>query len=470
MEIVGDQMGVGFDLNIEKILEHWEPRHAVREIIANALDEQLLTETGDIEISKEGDEVWQVRDFGRGLAKEHLTQAENPEKLANPRCIGKFGIGLKDALATLNRRGVKVTIESRHGLMSLAVAPKHGFEDIQTLHVFLEPPRDTNFVGTRFKLECLPDAEVAAARELFLRFSGDQVLEENRVGAILARGDGAARIYVNGVRIAEEERFLFGYDVRSLTKPLRKALNRERSNVGRAAYQDRVKAILLDSKTPEVARKLADDLRGYADGNSHDELSWVDVQEHAVRILAASQRTLFLTADQMAREPATVDEARTAGIEIVPIPTTLADRVRDLRDIAGNPIRGLDQFHVELAESFQYKFVQPKDLRPNERRVYARTRAIFDLAGGKPSSVREVAISETMRRDPSSFQDAEGVWDPSARRIIVKRSQLRDLASYSGTLLHEAAHARRGAPDLDRTFETELSRLLGRVVQKSLSS
>lgn len=107
---------------------------------------------------------------------------------------------------------------------------------------------------------------------------------------------------------------------------------------------------------------------------------------------------------------------------MVPIPTTLADRVRDLRDIAGNPIRGLDQFHVELAESFQYTFVQPKDLRPNERRVYARTRAIFDLAGGKPSNVQEVAISETIRRDPSSFQEAEGVWDPTARRIIVKRS------------------------------------------------
>ncbi|MGC2789163.1 MAG: ATP-binding protein, partial [Thermoplasmata archaeon] len=97
-------------------------------------------------------------------------------------------------------------------------------------------------------------------------------------------------------------------------------------------------------------------------------------------------------------------------------------------------------------------------------------RAIFDLAGGKPSNVREVAISETMRRDPSSFREAEGVWDPTARRIIVKRSQLRNLASYSGTLLHEAAHARSGAPDVDRTFETELSRLLGRVVQKSLSS
>ena len=34
-----------FDLNIEQVLEHWEPEHAVREIIANALDEQFLTKS-----------------------------------------------------------------------------------------------------------------------------------------------------------------------------------------------------------------------------------------------------------------------------------------------------------------------------------------------------------------------------------------------------------------------------------------
>jgi hypothetical protein len=31
-----------FDLNIEKILEGWKAKHAIREVIANALDEQVL--------------------------------------------------------------------------------------------------------------------------------------------------------------------------------------------------------------------------------------------------------------------------------------------------------------------------------------------------------------------------------------------------------------------------------------------
>ena len=41
-----------FDLNIEQILESWEVYHAVREIIANALDEQILSQTQDIQIVK----------------------------------------------------------------------------------------------------------------------------------------------------------------------------------------------------------------------------------------------------------------------------------------------------------------------------------------------------------------------------------------------------------------------------------
>ena len=43
--------GKKFDLNIEKILEDWEVHHPIREIIANALDEQLLTGSKNIKIS-----------------------------------------------------------------------------------------------------------------------------------------------------------------------------------------------------------------------------------------------------------------------------------------------------------------------------------------------------------------------------------------------------------------------------------
>ncbi len=69
--------GRHFDLNIEKILEGWEVRHAIREIIANALDEQVLTGTQDVEISAASNGDWHIRDWGRGLRYESLTQNES---------------------------------------------------------------------------------------------------------------------------------------------------------------------------------------------------------------------------------------------------------------------------------------------------------------------------------------------------------------------------------------------------------
>lgn len=55
-----------FDLNIEEVLENWEVHHAIREVIANALDEQMLTTSADPQIKREPD-GWHIRDFGRGL-------------------------------------------------------------------------------------------------------------------------------------------------------------------------------------------------------------------------------------------------------------------------------------------------------------------------------------------------------------------------------------------------------------------
>ena len=51
--LIGSEQIKKFDLNIEEVLEDWEVYHAIREIIANAIDEQLLTNTKEIEIKKE---------------------------------------------------------------------------------------------------------------------------------------------------------------------------------------------------------------------------------------------------------------------------------------------------------------------------------------------------------------------------------------------------------------------------------
>lgn len=459
-----------FDLNIEKILEGWEIRHAVREIIANALDEQALTNSLDVKIAKDSTKVWHIRDYGRGLKYEHLTQNENKEKLRNSaKVIGKFGVGLKDALATLYRRGIEVAINSKHGDVRLELTPKHGFADVATLHALISPPSDPEMVGTDFSFGKLADADIAEARRFFLKFSGDEVFDNTSYGQILRRGaKGKARIYVKGLLVAEEEDFAFSYNITSLTSAMNRALNRERTNVGRTAYADRVKAMLLDSDSRHVAQTLTDDLTRMEQGTSRDEVKWIDVAVHACQILNASEKVVFVTAEQRTSASSAVDHALSDGYKVVTVPESIKERLHGIKDIRGNPVRDLDVYEREFADSFEFTFVERNKLSAAERIVFDMHEKVAKLVGGLPCNVKEILVSETMRPDFASACDAAGLWEPSNARIIIKRSELRSLEAFAGTLLHEITHARTGYGDVTREFEHGLTEALGKTSVRAI--
>jgi len=290
-----------FDLNIEKVLEGWDTCHAVREVIANALDEQALTQTAEVQISRGPDGAWHIRDFGRGLRYEHLTQNENEEKLKNPgTVIGKFGVGLKDALATFNRHNVTIRICSRWGEITLGQIPKSGFTDVITLHAVVHPAQDSAMLGTDVILRGVSDEDIARAKSFFLKFSDEPVLDDTPYGQILQRNPARnARIYVTGMLVAEEENFAFSFNITSLTAAMRKALNRERTNVGRTAYSERVKQMLLASKSMAVANTLVNELIKIESGTNRDEVKWTDVAVHASQTLNASSEVIFVTANDL---------------------------------------------------------------------------------------------------------------------------------------------------------------------------
>jgi hypothetical protein len=460
-----------FDLNIERVLENWTVAHAVREIIANALDEAALTGTREPEISRDRHGTWHIRDFGRGVRYEHLTQNENAEKLAKPeKVVGKFGVGLKDALATFDRRRIDVRILSRFGDISIAKRHKHGFEDISTLHAVIDAPSSPTMEGTDVELKGASDADVEAAKSLFRHYAGDEVLEETPYGVVLKRPKPAARIYVNGLRVAEEKNYLFSYDITSPTKALRAALNRERSNVGRTAYTDRMKAIVLAAKSEAVASALAEDLSRFASGRWHDEVQLVDVGVHACQVLNASGRVIFLTPAELNSARDFVDRARDDGYRVVVVPQNIRRKLAGTVDVNGAPMVDLERFKTQWNESFQFSFVDPADLTPSESEIFDRTDEILQLRGGRPANVREILVSTTMRIGASGYAEASGLWEPKEGRIVIKRDQLGALDLYAGTLLHEVAHAVSGTPDVSTGFEDALTSEVGDVASRSVGA
>ncbi len=448
-----------FDLNVEKILDHWGVPEAAREVIANALDEQALSGSAEPHIVKRRD-GWHITDFGRGLHYQHLTQNENPEKRRrSDLVVGKFGVGLKDALATFHRRGVEVRIRSPHGDITLQRAAKTNFADVRTLHAAITPPTEPKRRGTDFTLGGLSDADMAAARDYFLRFAGDTELEHTELGSILERRpDQPARIYVKGVRVALEDQFLFSYDITSTTTQLQRALNRERSNVGRSAYQDRVKAILLKAKSDAVAEQLVQDLTRIPLGTNHDEITWLDVQEQAVRIRATRGKTVFVSSQQMFTMGSTIQEARADGYKVIVVPDRLLGRLSNLRDLNGDPILDISGFVQVWNASFTYTFLDPANLNRKERIAWAILPELIRLAGAHSKRVKEVRISATMRLDEGAYE-TEGVWD--SPNIVVKRSVLDSPRHFARVVLHEIAHASSGGNHGSLAFMAAIDDLAG---------
>lgn len=247
---------------------------------------------------------------------------------------------------------------------------------------------------------------------------------------------------------------------------MRKALNRERTHVGRSAYADRVKDILLECRQPAVAEIIVGDLKQFETGKLHDELKWIDVAVHACKLLNASGKYIFLTPMEYLLAASMVDSAIAVGYKVVTIPENVKQRIRGLKDLLGQPIRDLDEYAHQWNESFEFTFVKPDELTHKERMVFDRTKDILRLAGGKPANVKKILISETMRLQ--GFDEAVGVWEENEQRIVIKRSQLRKLREYAGTLLHETAHARSGGDDLTRKFEDGLTDLLGTTSSQGL--
>lgn len=457
-----------FDLNIEKVLDNWGVEHAIREVIANALDEQTITNTKEIEIFADKDNNWHIRDYGRGLKYLHLTQNENVEKLTRDNLIGKFGVGLKDALATFNRNDKPIKIISKFGIITLGKSKKHGFDDILTLHAYIDEPIDSDFVGTDFVIGNCSKIDINRAKMLFLKFSNVTLLENTNYGEIYGTSGLPANIYFNGVKVAEEENFLFSYNITSMTKAIKNAMNRERTNVARTAYTERIKAILLQVKNENVIELLSDNLNKFSSGTLKDELKWSDIATHVVKLLNAKENVVFVTPKELeVTSNEQLDILKASGKKVVFVPNTVKEKAKDNLDFTGNKISTFETVFQSYRDSFQYDFVKYEELSIPERLVFDYVSYIAN-SYKCANFINKVCISTTVRPNETG-EHVNGVWDNEIGKIVILRDQLKSIESFTAVLIHELIHARKGLIDMSREFEQELSRIIGRLFNAYLN-
>lgn len=453
-----------FDLNIEKILDNWEIYHAIREIIANALDEMILTQTRMVDIFKDDEDFWHIRDFGRGLQHLHLTQNENAEKKSCKNVIGKFGVGLKDALAVLYKNNIPLKILSKYGDITLEMCPKEGFSDTVTLHAVIDQPSDKQRVGTEFIIK-VSDNDINKAKSLFLVFSGRDPLDKNGYGEIYTRTSTEySCIYVHGVKVAEEANYLFDYNITRTNTALEKSLNRERTAVGRTAYSELIKKMLLNAKADSVMKNLIDELKKIPLGTNCDEISLTDVQVHAIKTYNEQKNLVFVsTLDSYNMSNDDKEKIKQSGREVVIIPDSVFEKVKDMVDESGKEIGTFNTVIREYNDNFQYQFIEESSLTPEEQKIWAFKDFIFSLYGDEQYQSK-IRISTNINEMLTG--DTFGVYDSSIDEIIIKRDVLKDTSKFCEVLFHELIHATTGYPDNDRRFENELGMIVGKLSTK----
>jgi len=219
----------------------------------------------------------------------------------------------------------------------------------------------------------------------------------------------------------------------------------------------------LASQSEEVAESLAKDLTNINKGTARDELTWIDVQEHSVKILNQQGKYLFVTSFEAMQLPDMIDQAKNSGHEIITIPENLKYKIQGSTDLSGNPIVDIGQFVSNYNDSFDFNFLEPEKLTPKEKEIYDLTPKIIDIFGGQPKKVKSIKISTTMRKDFFADVMTLGCWAEKTNSIVLSRKTLKSLQDYSGTLIHELVHAKTGYDDVTRAFESELTVTIGKL-------
>ena len=353
----------------------------------------------------------------------HFTQNENNEKLISSKLIGKFGVGLKDALAVFYRKGINVEINSKYAHITLELANKTGFE-IKTLHANFDATIDSNMMGTDFIITGISDEIIKEAKSMFLCFSELELLETTKYGGIYQENESPPSIYINGVKVATEENFLFSYNITNINTQVKKALNRERSNVGRTAYADTVKNILKQCTSEKVLYKLVNDLQNVMRGTNKDESNWIDVATHAAKTLNRNGDVVFMTPLQ--RSTLTnnqVEILNQSGKKLIMITESVYDKIE-------TSVNTYENIYCEYENLFTYKFVKYDQLALNEKFIYDTSKSIIEfLELHKYRCNIPIKISETIMMGQLGFE-TNSVFDIEQKSIIIKRSVLNSRTDF----------------------------------------
>lgn len=422
-----------FDMNLTLDYENtsWHEWHIVREFLSNALD-SVNQDTSKVNVSIENGYV-QIRDLGKGYPLAYAKRIGASSKKNDPESIGQFGEGIKMAVLTCVRLGIKVVLASWEWLAIPCVKESDGQQVLfYEVYQSLMP-----ITGSLVLIEATDDIQ-AIVRDLpqyFLHYKEASMQYGNGLFGIYPF-ESVGKLYNKGVYIKDiKSLFSYGLDIAHLNR------DRDLVDMFDIAYQVReLWEQVDDSDLIDVLLKASNQRTDTSDlVEFYLKLRTDYPSIWAERFLAVFGSNACIATNDIASR-----EAVCMGF----IPVMLHHNNIGLL-VDGGVKQDTDCLSAD------YEFVWAHQLTREEEQVKASMQRVALML--KLPAPDKLKVFEEYR----NHAKVEGAFNPNEKSVYIKRECLTNGLSHAlNVYLHELTHFITGADDLSRDFAESLCRSL----------
>lgn len=409
----------------------WVIIDALREIISNALDTKTK-----VSIKKIGKE-FHIIDRGKGISQKHLLLG-----LSKNKNIGQFGEGLKIAVLILLRNGFDIQIETVGRTYIPKLEEEEEFENEIITKWYHCPNKRTK--GTEIVTN-VGDKDIQQAKKLFAIYTTPELVEENDFGKIYKNFDNEGTIYLRGVVVQNIGKSLFSYEITD-----KKLVGRDRKAIDERKLKFAAKKILKNAKLKDVITKYYDNINNpdiweneMTFTPTYKEI-WGKFSKEAFekRVLISNYNDVY---DRKVKEE---------GFQII----NPDKKVRQTLINIGILTSDKKSFEIDREKVQKSEPIPFKELLEFERRNWMKAIKISErIFKRKIDNIYVIKVS-------SLFWNEGG--HTYGDKIFIKRDQLKNLSTLTGTIIHECIHKFYGYEDCTRDFENKLTEICGNLAIK----
>jgi flavin-binding protein dodecin len=409
---------------------NWSIKDAIREIIQNALD----TKT-QIDIKQVDDTRWCISDKGAGIQLSDFILGRT-SKQDNKTTIGQFGEGLKIGCLVLAREKRRVIILSKDKRYEMSIQYDTTWKD-NLLTIDIEDAG--NIKGTNVIIECSKE-EIESTRNLFLSINPQQVLARTKHGEIL---NNAGAIYVNGLKVIDIDS-IYGYNFHDKT-----LVNRDRTAIGTREIKDAVARVLSSLTNKQIITGLLLLGREHAEGKLPIELD-VDFSPRPIWKTIIYQKWGKKVC--LGYEPRSDLRAIEHNWTVLMFPYSFRYSLHYI----------LEYSHMVIKD--KEKIIAKKSLSEEDLAFLKKGKRIANKVAKQTNlNTYPIKVFEEIAGKTSigSRYNKEGSFQNGVAGVCKNLVQSHNLSKLVGVIIHEYTHGTYGNDDNTRSFENDLTDIIG---------